>query len=120
MADRLLLVEDKAELRQMLKLALSKAGFQVTEAADGLEGVRLIGSQPFSIVLTDLKLPGCSGLELLQKSLEVDPGVPVVVMTAYGSIEDAVKAMKEGAYDFIQKPVDLEHLRLLLDRKSVV
>src|SRR5579864_8944090 len=116
MADRLLLVEDKAELRQMLKLALSKAGFHVTEAADGLEGVRLVGSQPFSIVLTDLKLPGCSGLELLQKVLELDTGIPVVVMTAYGSIEDAVKAMKEGAYDFIQKPVDLEHLRLLLQR----
>src|SRR5436190_5238629 len=116
MADRLLLVEDKAELRQMLKLALSKAGFHVTEAADGLEGVRLIGSQPFSIVLTDLKLPGCSGFDILQKVLETDAGIPVVVMTAYGSVEDAVKAMKQGAYDFIQKPVDLEHLRLLLQR----
>src|SRR5258708_5121036 len=116
MADRLLLVEDKAELRQMLKLALGKAGFEVTEAADGAEGARLIGAQPFSIVLTDLKLPGLSGLDLLQKVLEVDPGTPVVVMTAYGSIEDAVRAMKEGAYDFIQKPVDLEHLRLLLER----
>jgi DNA-binding NtrC family response regulator len=116
MADRLLLVEDKAELRQMLKVALSKAGFQVTEAADGTEGVRLLGTQPFSIILTDLKLPGCSGLDLLQKALEIDPGVPVVVMTAYGSIEEAVRAMKGGAYDFIQKPVDLEHLRLLLER----
>src|SRR5882724_6298234 len=116
MADRLLLVEDKAELRQMLKVALSKAGFLVTEAADGAEGARLIGSQPFSIVLTDLKLPGFSGIELLQKVLENDPGTPVVVMTAYGSIDDAVRAMKEGAYDFIQKPVDLEHLRMLLER----
>src|ERR1035438_9911702 len=116
MADRLLLVEDKAELRQMLKVALSKAGFQVTEAADGTEGVRLLRSQPFSIILTDLKLPGCSGLDLLQKALDMDAGVPVVVMTAYGSIEEAVRAMKDGAYDFIQKPVDLEHLRMLLER----
>jgi DNA-binding NtrC family response regulator len=116
MPDRLLLVEDKAELRQMLKLALGKAGFVVTEAADGSEGARLIASQPFTIVLTDLKLPGLSGLELLRKVQEVDPGIPVVVMTAYGSIEEAVRAMKEGAYDFIQKPVDLEHLRMLLER----
>lgn len=116
MADRLLLVEDKAELRQMLRLALERAGFQVTEAADGTQATLLIESQPFSIVLTDLRLPGCSGLELLRKMQEADAGVPVVVMTAYGSIEEAVRAMKEGAYDFIQKPVDLEHLRLLLQR----
>ena len=116
MPDHLLLVEDKAELRQMLKLALSKAGYVVTEAADGTEGVRLIQSHPFSIILTDLKLPGCSGLDILKKVQEVDAGIPVVVMTAYGSIEEAVRAMKEGAYDFIQKPVDLEHLRLLLER----
>src|SRR5579871_3652728 len=100
MADRLLLVEDKAELRQMLKVALSKAGFQVTEAADGTEGVRLLGSQPFSIILTDLKLPGCSGLDLLQKALEIDPGIPVVVMTAYGSIEESVHRRSSRPREF--------------------
>jgi DNA-binding NtrC family response regulator len=116
MPERLLLVEDKAELRQMLKLALQKAGFQVQEAGDGGEASRLIHCQPFSIILTDLKLPGCTGLELLRQVQDVDPGVPVIVMTAYGSIEDAVRAMKEGAYDFIQKPIDLEHLKMLLER----
>jgi len=116
MSERLLLVEDKAELRQMLKLALQKAGFQVQEAADGAEASRLIHSQPFSLVLTDLKLPGCTGLDLLRQVQEVDPGVPVVVMTAYGSIEEAVRAMKDGAFDFIQKPIDLEHLKMLLER----
>ncbi len=116
MPERLLLVEDKAELRQMLKLALEKAGFRVSEAADGTEAARLIHSQPFSIVLTDLKLPGCSGIDLLKQVQEVDPAIPVVVMTAYGSVDEAVRAMKEGAYDFIQKPVELEHLRMLLER----
>ncbi len=116
MPDRLLLVEDKAELRQMLKLALEKAGFWVEEAGDGNEASRLLGSRPFHVVLTDLKLPGCSGLDLLKRVQELDSAIPVVVMTAYGSIEEAVRAMKEGAYDFIQKPVDLEHLRLLLER----
>ncbi len=116
MDDRLLLVEDKAELRQMLKLALGKAGFEVHEAADGLEGIRLASTAPFAVVLTDLKLPGASGIDVLKKVQEIDSGIPVVVMTAYGSIDEAVMAMKEGAYDFIQKPVDLEHLRLLLKR----
>jgi DNA-binding NtrC family response regulator len=116
MPDRLLLVEDKAELRQMLRLALEKAGFQVKEAADGNQALSLLQSHPFSLVLTDLRLPGCSGLDILRKVQELDAGIPVVVMTAYGSIEEAVRAMKEGAYDFIQKPVDLEHLKLLLRR----
>ena len=116
MAKPLLLVEDKAELRQMLKLALEKAGFRVEDAADGTQAARLLHSQPFSLLLTDLKLPGRSGLELLRQAQELDPGMPVVLLTAYGSIEEAVQAMKDGAYDFIQKPVDLEHLKLLLER----
>ena len=116
MAEPLLLVEDKAELRQMLKLALEKAGFCVAEASDGTQAARLLDSQPFSLLLTDLKLPGRSGLELLRQAQELDPGMPVVLLTAYGSVEEAVQAMKDGAYDFIQKPVDLAHLKLLLER----
>ena len=116
MAEPLLLVEDKAELRHMLQLALKKAGFGVQQASDGTQASRLLHSQPFSLLLTDLKLPGCSGLELLRQAQQLDPGMPVVLLTAYGSIEEAVQAMKDGAYDFIQKPVDLEHLNLLLER----
>ena len=116
MAEPLLLVEDKAELRQMLKLALEKAGFRVAEASDGTQASRLLHSQPFSLLLTDLKLPGRSGLELLRQAQELDPGMPVVLLTAYGSVEEAVQAMKDGAYDFIQKPVDQQHLKLLLER----
>ena len=116
MAEPLLLVEDKAELRQMLKLALEKSGFRVEDASDGTQASHLLHSQPFSLLLTDLKLPGRSGLELLRQAQELDPGMPVVLLTAYGSIEEAVQAMKDGAYDFIQQPVDLEHLRLLLER----
>ena len=116
MAEPLLLVEDKAELRQMLKLALQKAWFRVEDAGDGTQASHLLHSQPFSLLLTDLKLPGRSGLELLRQAQEMDPGMPVVLLTAYGSIEEAVQAMKGGAYDFIQKPVDLEHLKLLLER----
>src|SRR5262249_10602356 len=72
--------------------------------------------QRYALILTDLRLPKGSGLEVLNYCRELDDAVPVIVMTAYGTIEEAVSAMKNGAFDFIQKPVDLEHLRLLIER----
>ncbi|HWG38490.1 MAG TPA: sigma-54 dependent transcriptional regulator [Terriglobales bacterium] len=114
--DTILIVEDKHELRLMLKTALTHEGFGVAEASNGEAAVRQMHGQQFALVLTDLKLPGLNGLQVLQAAHEHAPGTPVVIMTAYGSIEDAVRAVKEGAYDFIQKPLDLGHLTLLLRR----
>ncbi len=70
------------------------------------------------MVVTDLKMPGASGLEVLRESKQADSTIPVILLTAYGSVEEAVSAMKEGAFDFIQKPVDLEHLKLLVERAT--
>jgi DNA-binding NtrC family response regulator len=114
----LLLVEDKAELRAMLRKALERAGYDVDEAPDGTAAVNKIRERRYLLVLTDLKLPGCSGLDVLRESKLADPTVPVILITAYGSIEEAVSAMKDGAFDFIQKPVDLDHLKLLVERGS--
>jgi DNA-binding NtrC family response regulator len=114
----LLLVEDKTELRAMLRKALEHAGHSVDEAADGTAAVNKVRARRYLLVLTDLKLPGCSGLEVLRESRQADPTVPVILITAYGSIEEAVTAMKEGAFDFIQKPVDLDHLKLLVSRAA--
>ena len=114
----LLLVEDKPELRAMLHKALERAGYPVEEAADGTSAVSKLRARRYLLVLTDLKLPGCSGLEVLRESRQADPTIPVILITAFGSIEDAVTAMKEGAFDFVQKPVDLEHLRLLVARAA--
>jgi DNA-binding NtrC family response regulator len=111
-----LLVEDKAELRAMLRKALERAGYTVEEAPDGNAAVERLRSRRYLMVLTDLKLPGNSGIEVLREARRVEPTLPVIIMTAYGSVEEAVTAMKEGAFDFIQKPVDLDHLRLLLER----
>lgn len=116
MRDSVLLVEDKHELRLMLKTALSKEGYQVQEAADGKTALSRLRSNQFSLILTDLKVPDLNGLEILQAARDIAPQTPVVIMTAYGSIEDAVRAIKEGAYDFIQKPLNLGHLILLLRR----
>jgi DNA-binding NtrC family response regulator len=114
----LLLVEDKAELRTMLRTALERAGYTVDEAADGNVAVSKIHERRYLLVLTDLKLPGRSGIEILRESKQADPTVPVIIVTAFGSVEEAVTAMKEGAFDFIQKPVDLDHLKLLVERAA--
>src|ERR1700734_4220664 len=113
-----LLVEDKAELRAMLRKALERAGYTVEEASDGSTAIEKVRSRRYQLVLSDLKLPGSSGLDVLRESRKVEATLPVILMTAYGSVEEAVTAMKEGAYDFIQKPVDLEHLNLLVERAS--
>jgi DNA-binding NtrC family response regulator len=114
----LLLVEDKAELRAMLRKALERAGYTVDDAPDGLTAVNKIRARRYLVVLTDLKLPGCSGLDILRETVQADPTIPVILITAFGSVEEAVTAMKEGAFDFIQKPVDLDHLKLLVERAA--
>ncbi|NDQ56249.1 MAG: sigma-54-dependent Fis family transcriptional regulator [Acidipila sp.] len=118
MKEPLLLVEDKAELRAVLSKALKLAGWNVDEAPDGTTALDKLRRMRYLLVLTDLKLPGCSGLDVLRGVKEADPTIPVILMTAFGSVEEAVTAMKEGAFDFIQKPVDLDHLRLLVERAA--
>ena len=113
---RILIVEDKDSLRAMLRHALESQGHEVIEARDQAEAVQqLTGAQP-SLVLSDLRLPEGDGLGVLKASKDIDADIPVIVMTAYGSIEDAVRAMKEGALDFLAKPVDPDHLLLLVHR----
>jgi DNA-binding NtrC family response regulator len=113
-----LLVEDKTELRAMLRKALERFGYTVEEASDGTAAIDKARNRRYQLVLSDLKLPGHSGIDVLREAKRAEPTVPVILVTAYGSVEEAVTAMKEGAYDFIQKPVDLDHLKLLLQRAT--
>ncbi|HEX8853736.1 MAG TPA: response regulator, partial [Pyrinomonadaceae bacterium] len=112
----ILLVEDKDSLRRVLRLTLENAGYTVAEAADARAAAREVAQAPFRLVLTDLRMPHGSGIDVLHAAHAADPEVPVVVMTAYGSIDEAVQAMKDGAHDFLQKPVDSNHLLLLVGR----
>src|SRR5216117_3893078 len=112
----ILLVEDKDSLRRVLRLTLENAGYSVTEAADARDAMMEIARTPHRVVLTDLRMPNGSGLDVLRASKEADADVPVIVMTAYGSVDEAVQAMKDGAHDFLQKPVDSNHLLLLVER----
>jgi DNA-binding NtrC family response regulator len=111
-----LLVEDKDELRNMLTHALARMGFDPAAAADVAQAKDALRQQRFAAVLTDLKLPSGSGIDVLKAALDEDAGLPVIVMTAYGTIDQAVEAMREGAFDFIQKPIELAHLEQLLKR----
>jgi DNA-binding NtrC family response regulator len=112
---QILIVEDKDSLRTMLRHALERQGHAVLEARDQPEAERMLHQNP-AIVLSDLRLPEGDGFGVLRASKEFDADTPVIVMTAYGSIEDAVAAMKEGALDFLAKPVDPDHLSLLVAR----
>jgi DNA-binding NtrC family response regulator len=114
--DSILLVEDKPELREMLATALARMGYEVAPAADLAAALAQLKQRKFSLVLTDLKLPTGSGMDVLQASLAADSEAPVIVMTAFGTVPQAVEAMKHGAYDFIQKPIDLDDLERLTRR----
>lgn len=114
----LLLVEDKSELRAMMRKALERAGYAVDEAPDGAAAIQKVRARRYLLVITDLKMPGASGLDVLRETKQADATIPVLLLTAYGSVEEAVSAMKDGAFDFLQKPVDLEHLKLLVKRAA--
>lgn len=123
-ADRILLVEDKESLRSVLRKTLEAEGFGVDEAPDGGTALAKIRRDRFAMVLTDLRLPAASGHDVLKAAITSDPEMPVILMTAYGTIKDAVSAMKAGAYDYLEKPVDADHLlalvRRALDHRSLL
>jgi DNA-binding NtrC family response regulator len=114
--DRILIAEDKESLRRVLAETLEAEGYAVVEAGDGEEAIRKISGERFDLILTDLKLPKKDGMEVLRAAKENSPSAAVVLMTAYGTIDVAVDAMKEGAYDFLSKPVDTNYLLMLIER----
>ena len=107
---RILVVEDRDSLRRMVRRALESEGYRVEEAIDGASGIERLEAETYDVVLTDLKLPGASGLEVLAAARRLRPRLPVVVMTAYGTVGTAVEAMKSGAMDFLEKPVEIDEL----------
>jgi DNA-binding NtrC family response regulator len=112
----ILVVDDKDSMRNMLVETLMDEGYRVDAAEDGKKALDLVRNKSYDLVLTDLKMPNVSGMEVLSGIKDLDAESAVIVMTAYGTIEDAVEAMKKGAYDFITKPFDTEHLCFLINR----
>src|SRR6267154_710497 len=113
----ILVVEDEAKMRRLLELQLGEEGFVVHSASDAEAGLQLLVREKPDLVVTDLRLPGMSGLEFLQAVKRVNAALPVVVMTAYGTVESAVEAMKIGASDFVTKPFSLAELVLVIRKE---
>lgn len=113
---RILVVEDDESLRRVTQVQLQQAGYEVATASCAREALAMLEKSPQDLVLTDLKMPGMSGVELLRRIKADYPEIIVVVVTAFGTIESAVEAMKLGAYDYITKPVNAEALRMVVGR----
>ena len=113
----ILIIEDEAKMRRLLELNLGEDGFKTLSAGDAETGLKLLASEPVHLVLTDLKLPGMNGLEFLQTAKQQNPALPIVVMTAFGSVETAVDAMKAGATDYVLKPFSLAEMRMVVHKE---
>jgi diguanylate cyclase (GGDEF)-like protein len=113
---RILVVDDEIIVRDMLCDALSQTGYTVKTAKDGSDAIAQIENEPFEIVIIDLKMPGMSGMELLQRVQKINPDICVLIITAYSTIESAVSAMKQGAYDYICKPFELEEMKVIIEK----
>ena len=113
---RILLVEDDREMLELVREHLESEGHAVTPVARGAEAIARLKAEPFDIVLTDLRLPDVDGMEVLQASRETQRDVPVILITAFGTIETAIQAIRQGAYDFVTKPFALDEISLLVGK----
>ncbi|MEI6947795.1 sigma-54 dependent transcriptional regulator [Paraflavisolibacter sp. H34] len=120
----ILIIDDEKAIRKTLTEILSFEGYKIEEASDGEEGLKKFKEKTFDVVLCDIKMPKIDGLEFLQKAVEANADVPIIMISGHGNIETAVEAVKKGAYDFIQKPPDLNRLlitiRNAMERNSLV
>jgi two-component system, NtrC family, response regulator HydG len=111
LADKILIVEDNESLRVGIKLSFEEGGYSVTEAATGDEAIRRLETESFHVVVSDIRLGDLSGVEILKKAKEVNSGTEVILMTAYATVDTAVQALRLGAFDYVQKPFEIEHLK---------
>ena len=113
---KILIIDDEKNIREGLATALEMDGYNTVVAENGEKGLECVNKGDIDLVITDLRMPGISGEEVLQKITSEIPGLPVIVLTGHGSIDSAVSAMHSGAYDFLTKPLNLEHLSLVVKR----
>jgi DNA-binding NtrC family response regulator len=112
----ILIIDDEDAQREVLSGYIKKKGFKIYSASDGEEGIRIARENTIDIIFSDFKMPGLSGLQVLERVKELNPEISFVIITAFGTVDNAVKAMRMGAYDYITKPVDLDELDLLIER----
>lgn len=113
---RILIIEDEKSLREVLRMLLEEEGYEITAAANGLEGIDYLQKDIFDLVVTDIKMPKADGFEVLRKTMELSPATIVIMITAFGTTEATIEAMKLGAYDYIHKPFKIDEIRLIIEK----
>src|SRR3990167_7966973 len=113
---KILVVDDEESLREFLEIMLKREGYDIATAADGDQAIKLLTKKSFDMVITDLQMPKIHGMQVLAKAKEIDPELVVLVITAFGSTESAVEAMKLGAYDYITKPFKIDEIKLIIKK----
>ena len=111
-SERILIVDDEEGMRRLLSRVLTREGYETSAVGSGAEALRLVASERFDLVVTDIKMPEMDGLQLLAELKEYEPSLPIIVITAYGTIENAVQALRSGAYDYIAKPFENDEIKL--------
>ncbi len=113
-AAKILVVDDELNMRLVLKAMLKKEGYEVVTAADGLEALKILREEKIAAVATDLKMPGLDGMGLLDRIMQDDPSLPVIILTAHGTVANAVDALKKGAFDYLTKPFEQDDLKTVI------
>lgn len=116
MKTKILVVDDEPSHRQMLDAVLSAEGYEVYQADDGRKAINMVEERFYDLILMDNRMSEVGGIEALKRIKEISPGIPVIIMTAYASVSTAVDALKSGAYDYLTKPLDIEELKILVDK----
>ena len=114
--DRILITDDEENVRSLFKKLLEKEGYEVDCAPSGEDALEKLGQEWFDLVITDLRMPGMSGLELMRRGKMLNPSLPFRILTAFGTVHSAVTAVKEGAYDYLVKPLDTEELKVVVQK----
>lgn len=112
---RILAVDDDEIVREMLVTLLSDEGYAVVPASDGLEAIKLLRLEDFQLVLTDYRMPGADGIDVLQKALRSNPDIAVIILTAYATLDAVLKAMREGAYGYLTKPFRIQEVIIAVE-----
>lgn len=115
MAYAILVADDKPSMREMLASAFGEHGFEVSQASNGLDAIAMLRESNFDLVIADLNMPGENGIGVLRAAKEISPDIKVIIITAYGTMETAVEAMRLGASDFIAKPFKLAEIELKVE-----
>ncbi len=114
--EKILIVEDEQGMNEILRILLESDGYDVSSAADGRSGIELMEKDIYDLVITDIKMPGVDGFEVLRKAKELSPDTLVIMITAFGTTESAIEAMKLGAYDYIHKPFKIDEIRIVVNK----